>query len=280
MTATRWMGIKRLRAAVLGAALAFFALPAAVASSDLSGPNVVHYPSDMEFVSSSERIIRGTATTAPAPGCEFPITQTSLPDDRPVGVEEIAFNPDTCEALVLEGEIAQSEITEEQIGDPTATGLDMNSLLEPLPSGDLITVQEMAWRRAILHHSSAWEDPAQLDVNKVENWINWKPGQSCAAANWSEFGYRQSWRDGTGWRRSYHNWDRGANCDRVLSSSVATFENKPFCNPSTFTYTWYSPNRVRGYAAGRYAWDHWAGKGGDCAGLLHFEGKTWIDYPG
>lgn len=127
----------------------------------------------------------------------------------------------------------------------------------------------------------AWEDPAQLDVNKVSATVNWRPSSGCAAAGSSTVSFRNSWLRATGWRTYSGGYDRlryVALCDRVVNRATGLFYNRPFCNPSKQTDTFISPNRVAGDAGlNGVATQRWTvGKGGDCASLLHGEHRLTV----
>ncbi len=252
-------------------------------SQELRGPHVVQYgESDLPFTTSSLNVVQGSRETGI--GCRFTGELTVTPETPAVAIDEIAHDPDTCRSLVRVGEIpvptessATSEkgMTVDQGGDPfsVTAGQDVGST----PDAGTEAAAAAVYPRKVARAYSAWEDPPQIDVAKSENWVNWNPTANCASAGWSTRGYRRNWY--AGWHSEFHIFEDGANCERVFSKSDSSYENTIFCNPFAVTNVWFLPNRVRGLPAGvaTHNWD--AGKSGDCASLLHFEHRLWLENP-
>jgi hypothetical protein len=219
-------------------------------------------------------------TTEGARGCRFEGELTVTPETPAVAIDEVAHDPDTCRSLVRTGEIAvpkeasdtpEKGMTVDQGGDsPTATYDEAGA------SGGS-TAASPAYPRKIARGYSAWEDPAEIDVAKSENWLNWNPNAVCAAAGWSTQGYNRNWY--AGWHSEFHIFTRDESCQAIISKSESSYENSIFCNPASITNVWFLPNRVRGLEDGiaKQNWD--AGKNGDCAGLLHFEQRLTLENP-
>jgi hypothetical protein len=126
---------------------------------------------------------------------------------------------------------------------------------------------------------SFFEDPASINVTFVENRVEWRPRDGCAAHGSGTVGRTYDWYGSSGWRLDWANWSYGATCDRVFSKSSAVFENDGFCTVPT--YNSYSPNVVRGKLGGK-AEHHWRTvMSGGCTYLLDFEHVLiWRDLNG
>lgn len=267
-------------------------VPSATASLD--GPNVVRYEVDLPFITSTDELIQGTSVSDG--GCEFSGTTTASADRPSVGGEEVAYDPDTCRMVMRTGTLP--------LDDPSVASASIKGKRRPpkrprrrsLPVHAAYPYDSDSDSRALgakSGHSDdyaprrfsatgyfAWEDPAQLDVNKVSATVNWRPSRGCAAAGSSTVSFRTSWFEATGWRTysGYDPWEYTALCDRVVSKATGLFYNRPFCNPSKQTDTYISPYRVAGdNGLSGVATQRWlVSKGGDCASLLHGEHRLTV----
>lgn len=124
---------------------------------------------------------------------------------------------------------------------------------------------------------SVYEDPAQLDVNKVTNSVIWQPRSGCTApghvgSRW-DARYRLYRLSETGWNKPRHRFRYHGGCRAVVSRSDASFLNEEFCDPHD-TRTFYKPNRISGRGGAsrtvkiRHVSSH--DKSGKCSPLLHF----------
>lgn len=274
--------IGRVIAAGAVALAAASAAPVAAFAADavgLEGPNVVAYTPDLPFISSTDAVVQGSRSDNG--DCTFTGQIETTDEAASVGSEEAAFDPDTCQSVMRTGPLPEattlsaSAATARKRKEPRARAAAIlydtksGSATRPgLGGGTLRT------RRLAVGYS-AWEDPVELDVNKITNSVNWRPSTTCTAAGSSTFGYRQSWFIRTGWALLNDNFRTIAECDVVAGRSDGLFFNKNFCDPRKDTYT-YIDNRVQGTRDGqaRQTWN--MVKNGDCAWLLHQEHRVSV----
>lgn len=252
--------------AALGAALAAgcVAAPAAAEVPTLEGPNVVWYEQDVQFASSTLRIRDGERT--PGGGCLISGRNVLPPGQEAIVEVELAYDPDSCRSLTRVGVPAERTASGGADGGETASDTSGGTF------GAGATAPASTYGRWTATASSYYEDPPQLDVNKVTNIIEWEPDGSCAVAvnpygAWSE----TTWRTGTGWSQEQKSHYHNATCSSVWSETWAKFKNTLFCIPWEDTFTWYQPNRVEGRpdTSAVHRWNAW--KAGDCADLLTFQ---------
>lgn len=216
-----------------------------------------------------------------------------------LGSEEVSFDPATCRSLFRVGTVAADPQDSTDPQDPVcsrASGVDggvSDSTMETCEPGtqadeaggelagesDASSISAArAWpRRRVAVGYSAWEDPWELDVNKVQNSVNYAGSPNCASASGGSLWDRISWRFSTGWSPLYRDLDTYWGCDRVVSKTYARFRNVLFCNPFRETRTRMWPNRVEGFAGGAVGHQPLGmSKTGDCASLLKAEAKLSV----
>lgn len=273
------VGIAAAASAVIPAA------SAAQATVTLEGPNVVTYATDLPFVSSVDEIVQGSPQ---ADGdCAFE-GALEASDERPVvGSEEVAFDPDTCRSIMRSGVLQEVQVAraasngsanrtkrrgkiKAKAAYPYSSNSDSVSLAGNGPNGGTFRARRLAIGY------SAWEDPAQINVNQITNTTNWRPSTTCTGAGFATLGYRESWFDASGWRTlNSLNFLHSNTCSVVASRANRLFFNKRFCNPTKDTFT-YIENRVQGARDGSVRHTYSMIKNGDCASLLHREHRASV----
>lgn len=237
-----------MRAVLVVALLVVAVVPSSVFAAvppTLDGPNVVYYPQDMPFTSSSLEIIQGTRDSEGACDVDGPLLSTEA-DTASLGAEEIAFDPDTCRSQFAVGAVAPDP-DDSAPADPTVARDEGGSEFDGVADGSgAAAAASSCCSRKVAVGYSAWEDPIQLDVNKVQNSVNFKASSTCAAASRGGLWDRISWRFGSGWYVLHRDLDRYWACDRVVSKTYARFRNRIL---GTRTRMW--PNRTVGYPGGR-----------------------------
>ncbi len=121
--------------------------------------------------------------------------------------------------------------------------------------------------------SARTEDPPNLDVNKIEQWLTWiwdgaNAIEDSGTIHWESYFL-------TGWSRYSHSDSHGTyGYQYTYQQTYTTFKNTFFCNPTADTWVHYSPMTIYGYASGYLAGEVWRTKSGDCEGLLDFPDVT------
>jgi hypothetical protein len=262
-----------------------------------------HYSSDTSFSSYSYQEQQGTRDADG--GCEFtgPAITESGADTVSLGADEVSYDPDTCRTTYRVGTLTEGwgdsppeteDTTQDDSGTQQTPGLQepeprqapcrpwlpCDVPAEPASTFSASASSAPIWYpRKELYSSIAWEEPFQLDVNKTEVWLNFRSTDTCAAAGRTYHRARNSWRWGTGWRRTHSAGGIDAYCTYVARWNNARFVNDIFCDviygpgyppaPQTRTRMW--PNRAIGLPAGRHRPYRVYSKAGGCSDLLHVE---------
>lgn len=155
---------------MLVALLICWTLPLSAEEISLEGNGVIHYKYPENF-QESNRYIRKGITTKDG-DCEFNYTMRRLKPGERIFTKAIAYNPYTCESLIIEGLYT----------------------VEPQKKNDRTTEYTVATKHFAAAADSAWtvhaylrtwyDDPVYLDVNSVTSEIWWDPTSSCASGNY------------------------------------------------------------------------------------------------
>ena len=117
------------------------------------------------------------------------------------------------------------------------------------------------------------EDPPNLDVNNIEQWLTWIWDGSNALEDSGS--YNWEWLTLTGWSRYSHSDSHGNyGYQYTYQQTYTTFKNTLFWNPFADTWVYYSPMTIYGYKPGYLAGEVWRTKSGDCVDLLDFPDVT------
>jgi len=210
--------------------------------------------------------------------------------------EEVAYDPAKCRSLyritrrspaklnraAVRAAVARQGMSQRQLAqspdpnDPNVQVENAGAQYGPQPTDDVGAIAASVKRKVVTGYS-AWEDPVQLDVNKVSNSVNFRASRKCAAASQGSLWDQARYRWGTGWSKIHHDLQTYWGCSHATSKTYARFRNMLFCDPTSETRTRMWPNRVAGYPGG--SWVHeplGMSKTGDCAGLLHTETKAKV----
>jgi hypothetical protein len=255
-------------------------------------PNVTWYDRPAAEAAAPEALSVQTGTVDPTEGCIVSAPSVSA-DDYSEGVTvtntEVAYDPDACKSLYLRVESADEQSsssssssaqTSSEASASDYTDLDTD---EDKPSEITVANAGYVWPRRVFVGTSEWEDPLELDVNKVYDSINYAPAVNCASYSAGSWHDRMHWLDETGWDWLYHDMNKYWHCDRVAAATYARFNNYLFCDPNEETRTRMWPNRVSGYPDASLHMVHepaGMSKTGDCAGLLHSEATVKTTYTG
>lgn len=104
--------------------------------------------------------------------------------------------------------------------------------------------------KAILH--SWYEDPVGIDLNNVDNSVEWHPNGSCAwpPGEWAIVTAGLSWFRYSGWYKVSDSHVATFSCDGVSIETTAHFRNDTFCALGGNTFADYEPNKVTGLPSG------------------------------
>ena len=151
---------------VVAIVMLFLALPIAADELNLEGEGVIHYSYPENFKESKRYIRKGVSTKSG--DCEFNNKKRLKPGQRII-IKELAYNPHTCESLIIEGVYEKKSQKE----------------------GDVTSEYTIATEHMAISSSSDWtvhaylrtwyDDPIYIDVNSVTSEIWWDPTSNCAS---------------------------------------------------------------------------------------------------
>lgn len=231
--------------------------PVAAAGLDESGQTAVSPP----LVNPLTLDIAGKHVAGSA--CEFSSTVTLSPGEIAVREDVIAVDDASCTARVERG--VPADVAEQ----PVESGMSEESG-SAAPDGE--TATSPADTQAVHskgYHKSYFEDPPGIDVNSVQNSVDWVWNGNTVSNG--HCAYHYGWFSGSGWGLHENNFfcRYENNQTQVRSSSYAHFKNGVFCF-FIDTHTYYNRNnaygKANGYLVGQITWR----KSGGCIGLLSF----------
>jgi hypothetical protein len=309
----RWPRLLRAFAVIIG----FLAIgwpTAANADSEapltLNGPDVVDYtvgyPS-YPLVNARRILVQGTRVPLDG-GCTVHLAFDLLPKQTPQTVEEIAFDPTTCQDLFEVGTMASPRPMSMDASTSLAAGNVQNLLTTtdssggasasatPNASGGWGTDQAVptapySSNTYRVFNDGWYDDPIRWTgarpynkfppVNEQLNFAEWTPGGGCnqAPGVTGYVGYWQQWLSGTGWYRVSNDWTHTAttiSCgDQIFSDSNSYFQNRVFCalplglvGALLPTDVHYEPVHVTGWGNGTATVYLTEHKSGPCGHLL------------
>jgi hypothetical protein len=238
---------------------------------------------DYALKNSTTFIKQGERT--PDGGCLFSGELVLPPGTEAVEVRQTASNPQTCQARLergrppldtLDAAPDSSQATTQSTTESDET-IVSNDAEEPTVEPSDLAVDDRMDRtrhRSAGFHTSRYEDPLNIVVNRVKNDTNWWWNGNVVQAPVYN-GYYLTWLSGSGWTREAHDWNHRATTYQTTSSSYAHFRNALFCDAVTDpaappTHTYYDRNRVHGQYDGDLigAWNSW--DSGGCDEFLTF----------
>ena len=211
--------------------------------------------------------------------CDFDYSGSLLPGEKPVQLNEIAYNPETCETKVARSVPA----VEVEAGAQDGASID-GARAVPVPDDkatDAAKGTDFQAKAAFVNSQGTvkvyYEDPPQLDVNSVRGRVNWNwNGTSCIKPGWGS--YHHGWLSESGWGRKDHNWDNAYGCNDQRVDMYAHFKNSVFC-AFIDTHVYYDRVKLQGWKDGVLSWNVNTRKSGGCTGLLsrHITAKREIN---
>ncbi len=189
------------------------------------------------------------------------------------GVEAIqmAINP-TLHTEMLAVGILSAEVVARKHEEQGTTQQPSN---KRAGTNALVVRPALTYDNVQVNHTTAWYDPVNLEVNYLQDWVDYDFGpQNAGAAN----AYDIPWPyTASGWYIVSSNGWRTDLINAIKHSSNAHFRNVPFCSyleTNVYDNTNYvtlnlSTHGVSGGISSTYAT-------GVCSGLLHYE--DWIEF--
>jgi hypothetical protein len=271
----------RLRSALVALALPLtlvVAPQAATASSEpltLEGPNVIQYGTeDYTFASSTDYIRQGTR--AGEHGCEFVLEGVIQPEAPDITEIEVAYDPDTCRALVRSGVASSGSPgtpSSTDVQDSTATAASADGTASTGDFGVAAVGRQQRYAWSWYDEPARWAFNCDVEdgvaqgcllppVNWVKNTIEWAADPSCtiAAGTLAWFSSQTSRLTATGWTMPRNIWSINpgpiACTEQLYNVNDNHFQNRVFCQaivdflspfpiPVLPTNTYYSPNELR-----------------------------------
>lgn len=217
----------------------------------LEGPNVIEYK-HMIVLADTKQFIREGVRLSDG-GCKF-IGNATLQKGESKTELELAYDPDTCRSLVEIGTL----ISDEFVHSPDQIETEAK-VISKTPGSDVVVTEMLgsdevqaasAASKAILH--SWYEDPVGIDLNNVENSVEWHPDGSCAwpSGEWAIVTVSLSWFPYSGWYKVSDSHVATFSCGGVSIETTAHFRNDVFCVLSDDTFADYEPNKVTGLPNG------------------------------
>lgn len=116
-----------------------------------------------------------------------------------------------------------------------------------------------------------WEDPAGVDVTKVNEGIDYNSNGSCIT--YGNYRYHYYWYSPSGWGLHENDWRFANRCDLEASSSYVHFQNGVFCSGFDVD-TYYDRTSIHGYPDGGLEgfWNSY-NTGATCRNLLGFHAQ-------
>lgn len=227
----------------------------------LQGDGVITYGATShthdDLTNPTKAIMQGARL--PDGGCSFRSpTLTATTPGTVVRLEELQYNPDTCQSLVVYG--TASTASPETPGTPAPTGVG---------SADAVSgaISIGGWTTHAGYHRSWFEDIIRIDVNKVTTYVQWAENGSSVSTTSYGGNHRLEWLNGSGWYSAGSSLEKFPSRLSIHIRSYAHFKNPGFCALFT-TNTYHNHNNVFGWYNGQLTgYVNWS-KSGPCAGLL------------
>ncbi len=209
---------------------------------ELDGPNVVRFKAPENFVEESRFIREGK----PIDGmCEF-VTTLHAKAGETVVEHELAYDPDTCRSLVVQGRTQAKKKLVHPEGGLTDSGPVRTFPQDTAQSNDVQTSSVFAVHAVM---RTWYEDPLGIDINEVKSNIWWTPTPTCAFASVVATQGEFWWLTLSGWNReTWSDNDSVLGCPYVSLKAKAHYSNYlfPTCAPQVDIF--YDENTVFGYA--------------------------------
>lgn len=208
--------------------------------------------------------------------CVFSNTATTSPGFAGQEDDEIALNPNTCEAVVASGPIQAASVA----SDAPSAGLIPDVLCgEACGGGGGGGTETAAFTK------TWWEDPVGATVTSLRDDVDWVYAGGCDAAYDPKHAQTYLWE--TGWISDSQNNFTHLDCGAAISNSNAEMQNDPFClavfGDPEIVYTHYDYNHeVVGKANGSavHAWSDYASSTlGGCYKLLSWHDAYGFETP-
>jgi hypothetical protein len=202
-------------------------------------------------------------------GCRYESKVVLRPGEAAIEQHELSEDPSTCTMVVEQGTPTDASAAEE--GEEFASLSESEQLTVQSGGGASI----MSTTRSAGYFKTWLEDPVGIDVNSVENAIEWSwdnPYLTEGSVANCDASYQ--WYTPSGW--GLHENDLQCNVDSptypqswVDSTSYVHYKNGIFC-AFTDTDAYYDRNHAYGYGNGDLVGAVTATKTGTCSGLLSF----------
>jgi hypothetical protein len=270
------------------AVLAFVTVGYAVVAIPSALAQVQNYPQRYGLSGGHTYVVHGTKHADGS--CAFPGPQPGTSSQAAPLV--LAPGHSAVEARQLSTDISNCTTTMEQgtppasaVGSPPANGEQSTSgtAAHATASGQLGSAARARRHgsrpRAAAADSYAqgyvttfFEDPAGIDVNKVNDGIGYYYNGTCVTyRNFQSYHYY--WYTPSGWGKNADNWATSNTCILEASSSYVLFENDIFCFPNS-CFTHYNRTSIHGHRDGYLYgfWNSWCDGDPRC-GLLSFHAQ-------
>lgn len=244
---------------------ALVAAAAAGASAEEQAPYEPPVPDDSGWIVYTDAVVRSADVytvqgEADEEGtCHFQDEAIVEPGESAVTVNELAFNPETCQSR-----LASAPVTEDE--EAPVVGEEVEATPEDSEAADADAVP--AATRSSGYLWSWYEDPPGIKVTEVANYTTWSWDGSSVLSSPAPTGSEATRHFSvSGWSLQSSNWNNVYNSAQTTSSTYAHFRNNLFCL-TIDTHVHVDRNTVHGQADGnlRGVWN-WS-KSGGCNALL------------
>lgn len=201
--------------------------------------------------------------------CVFDFEPSLAPGEDSIMADELTFTPSTCTSTYA---VRSFDIDAGPATGPTGEDLSRDGTgVAVAPGTATLSAITSSGTHSAGYMKSYYEDPAQIDVNSVNNATDWYWTGSCINTVYGSYHY--GWYSRSGWELKESNWHNYYyGCTNSESSSYVHYRNGKFC-ASVDTHTYYNRNVVRGYYNGYLRGAVSAAKKGGCTGFLSFHYK-------
>lgn len=197
--------------------------------------------------------------------CTFDMHAELAPGQEAITADELSFDPATCMSTYAVQTFTVDAPVDTDQGPDTFRGNKSVAVNRSTGSTSSLT---SSGTHSAGYMKSYYEDPAQIDVNSVNNGTDWYWTGSCINTVYGSYSY--GWYSRSGWELKENNWHNYYyGCTNSESSSYVHYRNGKFC-ASIDTHTYYNRNKVEGWYDGWLKGYVSASKKGGCTGFLSF----------
>ncbi|MFD0772890.1 hypothetical protein ACFQZ2_03020 [Streptomonospora algeriensis] len=253
------------------------ATASSTASADEQGPYKPPQPNESGWIVYSEPPARSSTDVYTVQGepdgngtCHFQDEADLAPGESSITVDELAFNPETCESRIAAAPDSADEAA--PVGEEEAAATAEAAEADETEESDESAAVQAATRSSG-YLWSWYEDPPGIKVTEAANHTTWSWNGSSVLSSPVPTGSQATRHFGTsGWSLESRNWRNVYNSWETTSSTYAHFRNNIFC-ATIDTHVYADRNTVNGQGDGNLHGEWNWSKSGGCNALLSFHNE-------